>query len=154
MKKVKEKQENKQMELGLKSPFFNILFNLKAKARNLLLYFEAAKYFKDFLNWLYIVLVVCLIATQVYFAIKAYAQLPSQIPLFSYFNQLEKRLVTKEFLIALPVVSAIMLFVSGRFSYKYFHKERALARLLLLIMLLSISLITMLSLKISLPYYG
>ncbi len=142
------------MELGLRSPLANVLFNVKGRIAKLFLYFDAARYFKDALNWFYIVLTISLIAIQIYFSIKSYNQLPAEVPMLSYFNQLDKRLIYRQYIFALPLVSILMLFIAGRFSYKYFHKERALTRILLLILLLSTSLITMLSLKITLPYYG
>lgn len=154
MKKAIKKEENKQMELGLRSPIANIYFNLKRKVQGWLLYFDAASYFRDPINWLYIILSLSLLTIQLYFIITTYEVLPSQLPLFTYFTQPDKKLVNEVYIWLLPALTVIMVIVASQYSYKYFHKERLLTRVLLLILLLSTILISILTLRTTMPYYG
>lgn len=155
MKKYSSKSKNKetQLDLGLKSPFKNRIYEIRTKIGKAFLYLEVMKFLKDPLNWFFITLILFSIFMQAYFIFKTQASLPSQLPLFSYYTDPAKKLAASYMIYLLPVLSGLIFFLGTRFSYRYFHKERVMSALLLLSTLLAVILITTLSLKLTLPFY-
>jgi hypothetical protein len=146
-------KKEKQLELGLKSPLRNRLYQIKDRIAKIFAYLEIIKFLKDPLNWLFLTLSLSFIAIQSYFIYTTRESLPTQLPIFSYFTDLEKKLVSTNFIYALPVISLIVMIAGSRISYRYFHKERVMSVLLLLSMLLSIILVSLLVLKVTMPFY-
>lgn len=150
---TKSKSKEKQLDLGLKSPFSNKVFEVKGKIGKAFAYLEVMKFMKDPVNWFFITLALFLIFMQSYFIFKTQGLLPNQLPLFPYFTNLEKKLSDSFFIYSLPIVSLLISFAGIKISYNYFHKERVMSGLLLLSTLLAVILITMLTLKLTLPFY-
>jgi hypothetical protein len=156
VKKYSDKSKNQetQLDLGLKSPFRNKLFEIKERISKFFAYLEVFKFLREPLNWFFITLSLFFIGMQAYFIYKTLGSLPNELPIFSYFTNLEKKLGATVFIYSLPALSVIIALVGTRLSYKYFHKERVMSALLLLSVLLSITLITLFTLKLTLPFYG
>lgn len=155
MKKNSSKSTNKenQLNLGLKSPFSNKVFEVRDRVGKAFAYLEVMKFMKDPMNWFFITLTLFLIFMQSYFIFKTQGLLPTKLPLLPYFTNLEKKLADSLFIYALPALSLAISFSGIKISYNYFHKERIMSALLLLSTLLAVILITTLSLKLTLPFY-
>jgi hypothetical protein len=156
VKKFTDGKKNKetQLDLGLRSPLRNKLYDLKNSLTKAFAYLEVVKFLKEPLNWLFITLTLFLVSMQGYFIYTTFSSLPGMVPIFSYFNSLERKLAATTFIYFLPVISFIISIMGIRLGYRYFHKERVMSGFLLLSMLLSVILLTFFTLRLILPYHG
>lgn len=139
----KKKDTNKQLDLGLPSPFTNELAKIKTKTQDKLTRFELMKYAKDGLVWFFNTLAFCLIGLQGLMIYLTYSKLPRIIPLLNFPLTDNDRLVGREFIVAIPVFSLIFFLFSTLSSYKEYNREKELMRLLVIISTLSILFLTL-----------
>ena len=134
MKKEKEKKE-KQLQFGLKSTPKNIYFKYKDQYELWLAGLETKKFIKDPLTWFTIILSSTFLFTQMYM-IESATEIPSKIPVFNYFLNPSKRLVSNEYIYLFPISILFILIISISLSNSYYHKERELSKTILIVMLL------------------
>jgi hypothetical protein len=149
-----KKNNETQLDLGLRSPLKNKLYDLKNAFVRAFAYLEVLKFLREPLNWFFITLTLFLVGMQGYFIYTTFNSLPDKLPLFSYFTSLERKLYSTTFIYFLPGVSLIISLMGIRLGYRYFHKERVMSGFLLLSMLLSVILLTFFTLRLILPFYG
>lgn len=136
MKRNTEEKKEKQLDFGLKNPPQNIYYKYKDQYDLWLARLETHKFMKDILVWFVLICSISLIFTQIY-TIETLNRLPSQIPVFSYFFTLSMRLADSYWIYTYPAISTIVLLVGIYLSNRYFHKERELAKVLLITILLA-----------------
>lgn len=135
-KQKPQKEEVKQLDLGIKDPFKNKFFKLKSSIELSILQFEVRKFLKDPLVWGVLVISLILIAQQALLIYQNIDSLPLYIPIFKYFLSAERKLVTTEYILAFPVISAFVLLSSLYLTSRYYNREKTLTKLLLLSILL------------------
>jgi hypothetical protein len=135
-KKNQEKEESKQLDLGIKEPFKNKLFKLKRAIDFAILKFEVRKFLKDPLVWGVLVISLVLIAQQVYLISINLETLPTYIPVFRYFISIPQKLAVKDYILLFPTISAVALLLSFIFTSRYYNSERILTKILLFTSLL------------------
>jgi hypothetical protein len=133
-KQKPQKEEVKQLDLGIKDPFKNKFLKIKSSINRSILQFEVRKFLKDPLVWS--VLTISLIAQQVFIIYQNINSLPVYIPVFKYFLAVEKKLTTTEYVLAFPVISSVVLMTSFYITSRNYNRERLLTKLLLLTVLL------------------
>jgi len=136
MKKKKEEKKEKQLDFGLKNPPQNIYYKYKDQYELWLARLETHKFMKDILVWFVLICSSSLIFTQVY-TIQTLERLPSKIPVFSYYFTLTMRLADSYWIYTYPAISLTVLLIGMYLANKYFHKERDLAKTLLITILLA-----------------
>jgi hypothetical protein len=130
-KKRQEKDESKQLDLGIKEPFKNRFFKIKRSIDFAILKFEVRKFLKDPLIWGVLVVSTVLIVQQIYLIVVNLERLPSYIPLFRYFISIPQKLSLKDNIILLPTISAVGLLLSFVFTSRYYNSEKKLIKILL-----------------------
>ncbi|MGI6423305.1 MAG: hypothetical protein ACOX0X_01615 [Candidatus Dojkabacteria bacterium] len=136
MEKSKEEKKEKQLDFGLKNPPQNVYYKYKDQYELWLARLETNKFMKDILVWFTLIISISLIFTQIY-TIETLDRLPSKIPVFSYYLTLSSRLVSSHWIYLYPIISIVILLTGMYISNKYFHKERDLAKTLLITILLA-----------------
>ncbi len=133
---MEKKKKEKQLEFGLKNTPKNVYYKYKEQYEIWLAGLETKKYIKDPLTWFTIVLSSTLIGTQIYL-IEKETQIPSKIPVFSYFLNPSKRLVADEYIYLIPLFCAVLLIITIVLTNMYYHRERELSRVLSIVNLLA-----------------
>ena len=133
--KTKKEEKQKQLNFGLKNSPQNIYFKYKDQYEVWLAGLETKKFMKDILTWFTIILSITFIFTEIYL-IETHEQLPSRIPIFNYFINSSKRLTVNELIYLYPFLSTLMLILTTITANHYYHKERSLSKILLVVMLL------------------
>ncbi|NMC09177.1 hypothetical protein GYA44_02510 [Candidatus Microgenomates bacterium] len=136
MNKTKERKQQKeekieQLGLGIKEPFKNKFFNIKRKFDFFLLKFEVKKFLKDPLVWCVVVISIVMILTQLYLLKENYYDLPTYLPIFKTFVTLTSKLVSKEYILAYPVISASVLLLGMIVVSNYYNREKSLTKMIL-----------------------
>ncbi|MBI2357268.1 hypothetical protein HYV12_04425 [Candidatus Dojkabacteria bacterium] len=146
--KRKNKEEFKQLNLGLKSPLSNYLLKIGSKVSESFRIFDLMKYGKDSMVWFLNTVSTSLVALQVYLILTTIKDLPSSLPIINYYNIDSMRLLERDFTLAIPIISILILIISFLLSYRWYNREKELVKLLLYIQLLSILALTVHLLKI------
>jgi len=133
---MEKKKKEKQLEFGLKNTPKNVYYKYREQYEIWLAGLETKKFVKDPLTWFTIVLSSTLIVTQFY-VIEREANIPSKIPIFNYFLNPSKRLVTDEYIYLIPVSCAVLLIVTIALTNRYYHRERELSKILSIVTLLA-----------------
>ncbi len=133
-KKIEEKDT--QLDFGLKNPPQNIYYKYKDQYELWLSKLETRRFLKDILMWFVVILSISLLTTQIY-TIQTTANIPTIIPIFNYYFTLSKRLVSLEWIYLYPAIGTIALLSGVYFANKYYHKERELSKLLLMVILIT-----------------
>lgn len=137
MKKDKqEKDESKQLDLGIKEPFKNRFFKIKRSIDYAILKFEVRKFLKDPLVWAILVVSLVLIGQQAYIISTNIERLPTYIPVFRHFISIPRKLSTRDHIILFPTISVITLLLSFIFTSRYYNSEKKLVKILLFTSLL------------------
>jgi len=137
MKREKNKEEPKQLNLGIKEPFKNRFFKIKRSIDFAVLKFEVRKFLKDPLVWATLTIGLVLIAQQIYLIFENLPNLPVYIPIFRYFLSAQEKLTQKDYVFIFPLISTVALSLSMLFTSRYYNNEKKLTRLLLFSSLLS-----------------
>jgi hypothetical protein len=135
-KKRQEKEEPKQLGLGIKEPFKNRFFKIKRSIDSAVLKFEVRKFLKDPLIWAVLVVSTVLIAQQIYLIVINLERLPTYIPLFRHFISIPRKLSRKDHIILFPTISTVSLLLSLVFTSRYYNSEKELIKILLFTSLL------------------
>lgn len=133
---MEKKKKEKQLEFGLKNTPKNVYYKYKEQYEIWLAGLETKKYIKDPLTWFTIILSATLIGTQLYL-IEKEVRIPTKLPIFSYFLNPSKRLVSEEYIYLLPIFCAVLLIISIVLTNRYYHRERELSRILSIVTLLA-----------------
>jgi len=131
---MKKEKKEKQLDFGLKGTPKNIYYKYKEQYELWLAGLETKKFIKDPLTWLSIILSISLVVTQVYL-IESKDKIPQKVPLFNYYLSPVKKLVYDEYLYLLPLLCIVILLITIFLSNKYYHKERDLAKIIILVSL-------------------
>ena len=141
MKRVKKqktpKQEEKQLDLGIKDPFKNKIFKLKGKTDAMILQFEVKKFLKDSFFWFVIVSNTVLLAQQGLWLHNNINRFPSLTPILNYNLSAENRVTDKHFLYIFPIISLLSIIIGTIVTMKYYNKEKMLTKFILLCTLLA-----------------
>lgn len=132
---MKKEKKEKQLDFGLKGTPRNVYYKYKKQYELWLAGLETKKFIKDPLTWLTIVLSVSLIITELYL-IETKDKIPQKVPIFNYFLNPTKKLVPDEYLYLLPLLSILILLITIFLSNRYYHKERDLSKIIIIVALL------------------
>lgn len=141
MKRVKKqkapKQEEKQLDLGIKDPFKNKIFKIKGKTDTMLLQFEVKKFLKDAFYWFVIVSNTVMLIQQGLWLHENISKFPSLTPVLNYNLDAESRVTDKNFLYIFPIITLISIIIGVIVTVKYYNKEKMLTKFILLCTLLA-----------------
>lgn len=141
MKRVKKqkapKQEEKQLDLGMKDPFKNKILKIKGKTDTMLLQFEVKKFLKDAFYWFIIVSNSVLLIQQGLWLHENIGKFPSLTPVLNYNLDAELRVTNKYFLYIFPMITLIGIIIGIIVTVKYYNKEKMLTKFILLCTLLA-----------------
>jgi len=138
----RSKPENEQLNLKLKESPLNFLAKFKNCIELSIAKWSIKRYTKSTWVWFTIVISVSLIITQLYTIQEKFISLPTKIPLFQIYVDINKTLTETVYIYLIPVISVLILVIGIIFSNKHYNKERNLANTLLLSMFLSVLIIT------------
>lgn len=131
-KKKPQKEEVKQLDLGIKEPFKNRFLKIKGQFKNKAIQFEVRKFLKDPFVWATITICLVLIGQQALLIYQNFESLPTYIPVFRYFLNPERKLVDTNYIITFPIISSTILILSLLVTSNYYNRERFLTKILLL----------------------
>lgn len=141
MKRVKKqktpKQEEKQLDLGIKDPFKNKIYKIKGKTDAMVLQFEVKKFLKDSFFWFVIVSNTILLIQQGLWLYNNIERFPSLTPILNYNLSAENRVTEKYFLYMFPIISLLSIIIGIIVTMKYYNKEKMLTKFILLCTLLA-----------------
>jgi len=141
MKRVKKqkapKQEEKQLDLGIKDPFKNKIYKIKGKTDTMILQFEVKKFLKDNFFWFIIVTNTVMLAQQGLWLHSNIQRFPSLTPILNYNLSPENRIASKYFLYIFPIITLLSIIISVIVTTKYYNKEKMLTKFILLCTLLT-----------------
>ncbi len=141
MKRVKKqktpKQEEKQLDLGIKDPFKNKIFKIKGKTDAMILQFEVKKFLKDSFFWFVIVSDAIMLAQQGLWLYNNVEKFPSLTPILNYNLSAENRVADKYLLLIFPIISLLSIIIGIIVTMKYYNKEKMLTKFILLCTLLA-----------------
>ncbi len=144
-----KKKKETQLDLNLHNARKNVYYKYKKQYDIWLASLETKKFIKDPFTWFSIITSISLIATQLHI-LKQREYIPKKIPIFNYFLSPAKRLAPMEFVYFIPILCSIIVIISIILSNKYYHTERELAKVILIVSLLSNTSLCMLFIKLSL----
>jgi len=141
MKRVKKqkapKQEEKQLDLGIKDPFKNRIFRIKGKTDAMILQFEVRKFLKDSFFWFVIVVDTIMLVQQGLWLYSNISKFPSLTPILNYNLAAENRITDKHFLYIFPIITLLSIIIGTIVTIKYYNKEKMLTKFILLCTLLA-----------------
>lgn len=140
------------MDLGLKESPKNFFYNIKNKLSLERTKLETKNFLKNPYTWATLVIPFTMIGIQLYLFYTNSSQLPNKIPIYPFYNSVQKQIAPNEYLLIYPTISILILVTSTIFSSKYFHKERELSKLLQLCSSLAILSIMLVFLKLVTEY--
>ena len=148
----KEKVKEKQLDLGLKEPLGNTLITAKGRISRNLRILEIKRFIRSPYSWFFLTLAISLVATQVYYLINKLDALPTVIPIYFSSIDLTQRLGNKIELLLFPILSSIIIVATTVTGYHLYNSHRELIAFSLLNMLISVSVLTLILLKIFAMY--
>jgi len=141
MKRVKKqktpKQEEKQLDLGIKDPFKNKIYKIKGKTDAMVLQFEVKKFLKDSFFWFVIVSNTILLIQQGLWLHNNIDKFPSLTPILNYNLSAENRVTERYLLYIFPIISLLSIIIGTIVTMKYYNKEKMLTKFILLCTLLA-----------------
>ena len=137
-----KKDEAEQLTLGLKLSPFQFIYKFRDRFYLFIKAFETKRYFRDPYVWLFLCLTTTTIAIQITYILNYYSAIPDAVPLFQNYLQLEKRLISKEAVLAIPVVSFLLLATGISLSSKKFAHYKIISSFALYYVTISTSLLT------------
>lgn len=144
---MKKKKKEKQLQFGLKNTPQNVYYKYKKQYELWLAGLETKKYIKDPLTWLSIILSLSLIATQIYL-IETKGKIPNKVAVLGYFLNPSERLMSSEYIYLFPLICIVILILTIALSNKYYHKERDLSKVIIVVTLLANLSICLIFLKL------
>lgn len=146
---MSKKKKEKQLDFDLHNAPKNIYYKYKEQYELWLAGLETKRYIKDPLTWFTILTSISLIGTQLYI-IETREKIPQKVPIFNYYLNPSKRLVSDEYIYLLPILSILVLIVTILLSNRYYHRERELSKILGIVSLLTNISICLIFIKLSL----
>lgn len=141
MKRVKKqkapKQEEKQLDLGIKDPFKNKIYKIKGKTDAMVLQFEVKKFLKDSFFWFAVVANTIMLGQQVLWIFNNINKFPSLTPILNYNLYAGDRVTDKNFLYIFPIITLLSIIIGTIATIKYYNKEKMLTKFILLCTLLA-----------------
>lgn len=132
-----------QLELGLKSPFKNVFYNLKGRLVSRFNLFEANTFINDPLVWLLVTSQLVGIFYQLIYVLNSLNKLPSLLPFLGYEAVTSASLLPKIYFLIFPIVSFVIFAITFRNSKINYFRNQFLSIYILLIgdlIILSLSL--------------
>ena len=148
---MKKEKKEKQLDFGLRGTPRNVYYKYKKQYDLWLAGLETKKFIKDPLTWLTVILSISLIGTQIYL-IEVKDKIPQKVPIFNYFLNPVKKLAHDEYLYLLPLLCTLILLLTVFLSNKYYHKERDLSKIIIVVALLVNASICLIFLKLFLTF--
>lgn len=140
-KKNKKKEiKNTQLDLGMKPKGLPAILNLvTSRVHRWLSYFEVIRFTKDFWVWFFLTLSIANTVFQSYIYIQSINKLPRIIPIFTFYNRLDLKLINSELVILIPLLSLAITVVVFFQAFKNYHKEKDITYILLGITAISLT---------------
>jgi hypothetical protein len=133
--KKDEKQKEKQLNFGLKNNPTNIYYKYKDQYELWLAGLETKRFLKDPLLWFCLLISLSFLFTQGYTLLKT--EMPSKIPILNYYVNHKERLLSTNSMYLFPLLGIIILILGTILSKTYYHKERELSKILMIVILLT-----------------
>jgi hypothetical protein len=143
-----KKEELEQLDMGLQEPISNRFKNLKYRTELFFIKVRTHSLFTAPFIWFSLIITTSLILVQHYYYANFIDKLPKEISLFSISSNPELKLVGKEFLLLILILSVVLTFFSVIISLKTFYKAKFIAILIMTNLVLSVFLITVSYIKI------
>jgi hypothetical protein len=145
---MEKKNEIEQLDMGLKEPFSNRFKNFKYKIELFFLKFRTNSLFTSPFVWITLILTTSFLFIQFHYYLNFIGNLPKEIPMFLIAKNPEAKLVEKEFLIAVIIISVLLTVISLLISYKIFYKSKIAAAFIMTNLVLGVFLATISYIKI------
>jgi hypothetical protein len=139
--------------MELKEPLSNKYFTAKNRFSSLQRYLKVKSFFRNPWMWAIAIFTGTAIALQIYFLQTYLSTLPERIPLLTMYLSLEDRLFPRNYLIALPAICVILIFIACVAATKTYYINKLLAIFTMLLALIGSSFITYSLIKIIAAYY-
>ena len=145
---MKEKNEIEQLNMGLQEPFFNRFKNFKYKFELFFVKLRTNSLFTAPFLWITSVLTASFILVQYHYYTSFIDKLPKEIPLFSIAKISELKLVNKEYMLIIFILSVILAIISLFISLKIFYRSKFMSIFIMTNLVLAMLLITISYIKI------
>ena len=145
---MEKKNEVEQLDMGLKEPFSNRFKNLKYKIELFFIKVRTNSLFTSPFLWITLILTTSFLLIQTHYYLNFFENLPKEIPMFLIAKNPEARLVGKEFLLGVIIISAFLTAVSLLISFKIFYKSKIAAAFIMTNLVLGVLLATISYIKI------
>ncbi len=145
---MSKKEQEEQLNMGLQEPISNKFKSLKYRIELFFVKIRTHSLFTAPFLWISLIFTLSLISTQYHYYINFVDKLPREIPLFLLANNPELRLVEKEALFFILIISLILTIISVAITLKIFYKSKFIAILTMVNLALSVSLLTFAYIKI------
>lgn len=149
-----ENASAQQLDLGIKEPFINQYYNRFQKFQLWLSRFETRKFVREFHTWFLSSLSLGMLLVQYRLLSPLYDEIPSRIPIFQYFLDVESRIVQKEYLYSIPVITFLIILSGFLTAYNTYSKNKDIGNLTLFTVLVSTILMTLALANILSNYSG
>jgi hypothetical protein len=148
-----KKNEIEQLDMGLKEPISNRFKNFKYKVEIFFIGLRTNSLFTAPFLWISCALVASFILIQNYYYVNFIDKLPKEVPLFLIAKSPELRLVDKDFLLWILIISVALTIISLLIAVKTYYKFKfisvfTMTNLVLGLLLLTISYIKIFSIYI------
>lgn len=126
-----KEEKSVQLDLDIKEPFVNKLYKIKGKIDLVILRFEVKKFLKDPLVWGTFIIASTMLATQILKILQVYDSLPSFLPIFQTFMNIEDKLIIKEYILIYPIITTFSLILGFILLSTYYNREKSLIKITL-----------------------
>lgn len=117
------------MEFELPESPLNKFYKVRERFRYQFKILEMKRFFRDPLVWLFASITVTIILYQIVTLKKFIDQLPSKLALMQMYISLDKKLVMRDLIYSIPILSALALLISIILSQRQYSYNKTLARL-------------------------
>ena len=139
-KNNKKEVKNTQLDLGMKPKGIPAILNLvTSRVNRWLSYFEVIRFTKDLWVWFFLTLSIANTVFQSYIYVQSINKLPSIIPIFTFYNRLDLKLINSDLIILVPLLSLAITIVVFFQAFKNYHKEKDITYILLGITAISLT---------------
>lgn len=145
---MEEKNQIEQLDMGLQEPLSNRLKNFKYKIELFFIKLRTNSLFTAPFLWISFVLTTSFILIQHYYYINFLERLPKEIPLFSISKIPSLKLVSKEYMLFVLILSIILALISLFISLKIFYRSKFMSIFIMTNLVLAMLLITITYIKI------
>ena len=143
-----KKDEIEQLDMGLREPFSNKYKNLKYKVELFFVGLRTNSLFTAPFLWITTILSVSFVLIQNYYYNNFIERLPKEVPLFTIARSPELKLVNKDFLLWILVISIVLTAVSVFIAIKSYYKFKLISVFIMTNLVLGLLLLTISYIKI------